>query len=106
MCQHTILAKNSDGFVLWCNECRVYRMHFNSILMVLDAKGLEVFKTNIWNCYEENRFSQIDRRQKHLFFKTQEVGLQLFFSIHDVGSLLALLQEAALSYSELHYQIS
>jgi hypothetical protein len=74
--------------------------------MVLDAKGLEVFKTNLCNCYQENRFSQIDRRQKHLFFKTQSEGLQLLFSIHDVGSLLALLQEAALSYAELKYQAS
>jgi|VirMetMinimDraft_7_1064189.scaffolds.fasta_scaffold177267_1 hypothetical protein len=106
MCQHTTLAKNSDGFVLWCKECLVYRMHFNSIVMVLDVKGLETFKSNLCNCYQENRFSQIDRAQKHLFFKTQVEGLQLFFSINDVGSLLALLQEAALSYSELNYSAS
>ena len=83
MCQHTTLAKNSDGFVLWCNECLVYRMHFNSILMVLDVKGLESFKANLCSCYQENRFSQIDRTQKHLFFKTQADGLQLFFSINE-----------------------
>lgn len=106
MCQHTTLAKNSDGFVLWCKECLVYRMHFNSIVMVLDVNGLEVFKANLSNCYEENRLAQIDRMQKHLFFKTQVEGLQLFFSINDVGSLLALLQEAALSYSELNYRAS
>ena len=106
MCQHTTLAKNSDGFVLWCNECLVYRMHFNSIVMVLDVKGLETFKTNLSDCYQENRFSQIDRVQKHLFFKTQVEGLQLFFSINDVGSFLALLQEAALSYAEFNYRAS
>jgi hypothetical protein len=103
MCQHTTLAKNSDGFVLWCDECLVYRMHFNSIVMVLDVKGLETFKSNLCNCYQENRFSQIDRVQKHLFFNTQVDGLQLFFSINDVASLLALLQEAALSYTEFNY---
>lgn len=103
MCQHTTLAKNSDGLVLWCNECLVYRVHFNSIAMVLDVNGLELFKNNLSNCYQENRLSQISRSQKHLFFNTQADGFQMCFSINDIGSLLALLQEAALSYSEFNY---
>lgn len=106
MCQHTTLTKNSDGFVLWCNECLVYRVHFNSIAMILDNKGLDAFKTNLSNCYQKNRFSQTDRVHKHLFFNTQMDGLQLWFSINEVGSFLSLLQEAALSYAELNYQTS
>jgi len=106
MCQHTTLAKNSDGFVLWCDECLVYRVHFNSIAMALDAKGLEAFKTNLTNCYQQNRFSQIDRTQRHLFFNTLVDGLQLCFSINDTGSLLALLQEAELSHFEFNYHPS
>jgi hypothetical protein len=74
--------------------------------MILDDKGLEAFKTNLSDCYQKNRFSQTDRVHKHLFFNTQMEGLQLWFSINEVGSFLSLLQEAALSYAELNYQTS
>jgi hypothetical protein len=71
--------------------------------MVLDEKGLDTFKASLASCYQENRYSQINRAQKHLFFNTQAEGLQLCFSIDNIGSLLALLQEAKLSYYEFNY---
>lgn len=71
--------------------------------MVLDCKGLESFKSSLTNCYQENRRHNIPKNQKYLFFNTQVDGLQLWFSVQDVGSLLSLLQEAALSHCELSY---
>lgn len=106
MCQHTTLVKSSDGFVLWCNECLVYRVHFGSIAMVLDPTGLELFKSNLATCYHENCLRQDKRTSKHLFFNTLVEGLQLWFSTQEVGSLLALLQETIISHSELRYNQS
>lgn len=96
MCQHTTLASNSEGFVLWCECCKIYHVHFNSIVLALDVKGLELFKANLSDCYQENLQKQLSKTKRHIFLDTRLEGLQLWFSTEEVGSLLALLQEAAL----------
>ncbi|BDS09412.1 DUF6686 family protein [Aureispira anguillae] len=103
MCQHDSLAKNSDGFVLWCNECRVYNLYFKNIVMTLDERGLYQFKENIATCYAENLNSSKDRNRRTILFDTQVNGMRFCFSTNDVGSLLSLMQEAELSYYELKY---
>lgn len=106
MCQYDPLARNSDGFVLWCKECKVYNVHFQNIVLTLDERGLHQFKKNISNCYAGNLCLPEDRDRKTIFFDTQVNGLRFCFSINDLGSLLSLMQEAELSYYEFKYVFS
>ncbi|MGH1338779.1 MAG: DUF6686 family protein [Aureispira sp.] len=98
MCDHCTVARNSEGFVLWCEDCKIYRVHFNTIVLALDVKGLELFKSNLSICYQENSGKRIARDKRHIFLDTRLEGLQLWFSTEEVGSLLALLQEATLCF--------
>ena len=99
MCQHSTVASNSEGFVLWCEDCKIYRVHFNTIVLALDVRGIELFKSNLSVCYQENSVKKIARDKRHIFLDTRLEGLQLWFSTEEVGSLLALLQEAILCFS-------
>lgn len=103
MCQHIKLALNSDGFVLWCNECKVYKVHFGNIALTLDQLGLQEFKENMLICYEDNLRGNRCKSERHIFFDTHARGMKLCFSITDVGSLLSLLQEAELAHYSLKY---
>lgn len=103
MCQHTRLAQNPDGFILWCNECKVYKVHFGNIALTLDERGLYEFKENMTICYDSNLNDVKYRNERHIFFDTHARGMKLCFSLMDVGSFLSLLQEAELSHYGLKY---
>lgn len=98
MCNYQKLAKNSDGVILWCNDCHVYSLQFNNIVMTLNETGFQQFKENIENCYQEDHSCSKHAHHKHIIFETKLVGMKLCFSKRDVGSLLALMQEATFSY--------
>lgn len=99
MCQHHILAQNQDGIITWCPECKVYNLQFNNIIMTFDTPSFQQFKENISNCYLENTSSGICCKKRHckdILFETKLEGMRLCFSVNDIGSLLILMQEAAL----------
>lgn len=103
MCKHTPLAKNADGVILWCNECKVFSLHYNNIIMTLDEQGFGQFKKNMSDCYIQNHRCPKLRHQKDILFETKLDGLRLRFSSNDVGSLLSLLQLAGLNHYGMKY---
>ena len=54
------------------------------------------FKENLNDCYEAHLNKGFCRNQRQIVFNTRLDGMQLLFSVNEVGSLLALMQEAEL----------
>ena len=99
MCQYTILSQRENAIIRYCNDCKPYILEFSNILINFESQGFEGFKHNLGICYETNteRYFPEHRDIRDIRFNTKIEGLQLLFSLNEIGVLLAMMQEAQLS---------
>lgn len=65
--------------------------------MSFDDGGFESFKHNLSECYGECSRCHKDRNRRDIYFNTRLDGMQLLFSVNEVGDLLSLMQEAQIT---------
>ena len=66
--------------------------------MCFSSKAFRQFKSNQADCYEFHVHISFPRENQDIFFETKEAGLNLRFSLDEIGELLSLLQEAELKF--------
>ncbi len=96
MCRYTYLSKNEQGEVKWCHDCKTYHLTFNNMIMNFKSSAFHQFKDNLNACYQANLNTDFDRDERQILFNTRIDGLQLLFSVNEIGSFLSLMQEATI----------
>jgi hypothetical protein len=104
MCKYQNLSQNSFGLIVWCRDCNIYNLYFGNIVLTLDELGFYEFKDSMAHRYSEGGNKRnLDRNKKDILYRTPLDGFRFFFSINDVGSLVALMQAAELNYLQMNY---
>lgn len=107
MCDYITIANCREGLIVWCPTCKVYNLQFQTVVMTLDKEGFDYFKNNIADCYQNqlkcSKCPNYNRRHKDILFKTQVEGMRLCFSMNEVATLLAMIQEAELVHYGMLY---
>lgn len=94
MCNYSLLVQYKHACVRYCHDCETYTLVFNNLLMNFNGKGLEEFKDGLMDCYENCSMRCGDTSKRDIYFNTRLDGMQLLFSVEEVGDVLAIIQEA------------
>lgn len=99
MCKYTFLAQNENGVIRYCQDCDTYNIMYNNLLMNFQKHGMELFKMDLRQCYDYHteNYCVEHRDLRNVTISTGMDGLMFLFSTHEVGELLALIQEAQMS---------
>ena len=97
MCNFNTLSNIEFGLVVWCQDCESYNLYFGNIVLTLNHQGLEQFKDYIMQKYSAS-YCNGNRECKQILVETTLDGMQMFFSLNEMGALIALIQEAEINH--------
>ncbi len=95
MCHYSLLSQRKNASVHYCVDCKTYTITFNNLVLSFNHVGFDTFKAGLEECYEECAASCLNCHRRDIFFNTRLEGVQMLFSINEVGALLSVMQEAS-----------
>lgn len=101
MCTFHTLSQSEKIQVKWCSKCDCYSLYIQNVVLQFRPPSLQGFKDNLEACYQHYASITACRDERTILFNTRLEGLQLLFSFHEVGALIAQLQEAEWSKMSL-----
>jgi len=103
MCEQiTTLAKNYNGQLSYCKDCRVYHFTFNNIYIEFTKKELKLFKKYVSNIeveyWETKNENMIIKRR--IPIGTMQENLSMIFNKQELKSLKDLLFQNTKRFNE------
>ncbi|MGJ7031091.1 DUF6686 family protein [Niabella hirudinis] len=97
MCNFKTLCYAPDGYLIVCNECRHFQLAFQTTLLTMTARDLQVFHTLVKENREYNP-PETHTGRKNIYIPTPLEGHGIILNGKELEALYQLLETAEVNF--------